>query len=66
MAQIYNKQINVRDYSKDMLLDFYKTMIKIRKFDENLIKLIQDGKVSGFYHSGIGSEAYRQVQSFIT
>lgn len=56
MAEIYQKEIDVKDYSKEVLLDFYKTMAKIRKFDENLIKLMQDGKVSGFYHSGIGSE----------
>lgn len=56
MAKIYQKETNVKDYSKDFLLQFYRTMIKIRKFDEGLIQLIQDGKVSGFYHSGIGSE----------
>ncbi|MCJ1907978.1 thiamine pyrophosphate-dependent dehydrogenase E1 component subunit alpha [Planococcus ruber] len=56
MAETYTKEINVKDYPKEVLLDFYKTMAKIRKFDENLIKLMQDGKVSGFYHSGIGSE----------
>ena len=57
MAKIFTKDINLNDYSKDMLLDFYKKMVTIRKFDENLIRLIQEGKVSGFYHSGIGSES---------
>jgi acetoin:2,6-dichlorophenolindophenol oxidoreductase subunit alpha len=56
MAKIYKKDINLKDYSKEVLLDFYKTMVKIREFDFNLISLIQEGKVSGFYHSGIGSE----------
>lgn len=56
MAKIYQKDTNVKNYSKDFLLQFYRTMIKIRRFDEGLIQLIQDGKVSGFYHSGIGSE----------
>lgn len=56
VAKIYNKAINLKDYSKEVLLDFYKVMVKIRRFDEDLIQLIQDGKVSGFYHSGIGSE----------
>jgi TPP-dependent pyruvate/acetoin dehydrogenase alpha subunit len=56
MAQIYEKKINLKDYGKEVLLDFYQTMVKIREFDFNLIRLIQEGKVSGFYHSGIGSE----------
>ena len=56
MARIYDKKIDMQDYSKEELLKFYEVMVKIRKFDENLIGLIQEGKVSGFYHSGIGSE----------
>jgi acetoin:2,6-dichlorophenolindophenol oxidoreductase subunit alpha len=56
VAKIYQKPTNLKDYSKKCLLDFYQTMVKIRRFDEDLIQLIQDGKVSGFYHSGIGSE----------
>jgi acetoin:2,6-dichlorophenolindophenol oxidoreductase subunit alpha len=56
VAKIFQKPTNLKDYSKKFLLDFYQTMVKIRKYDENLIQLIQDGKVSGFYHSGIGSE----------
>ncbi|WP_088006038.1 thiamine pyrophosphate-dependent dehydrogenase E1 component subunit alpha [Indiicoccus explosivorum] len=56
MAEIYKKETQLKDYSKDVLLDFYRTMVKIRKFDEHLIRLMQEGKVSGFYHSGIGSE----------
>ncbi|MFK8794287.1 MULTISPECIES: thiamine pyrophosphate-dependent dehydrogenase E1 component subunit alpha [Planococcus] len=56
MAKTYEKDIKLNDYSKEVLTDFYKTMAKIRKFDENLIRLMQEGKVSGFYHSGIGSE----------
>lgn len=56
MAEIYRKEVSTKDYSEETLIDFYKTMAKIRKFDENLIRLMQEGKVSGFYHSGIGSE----------
>lgn len=57
MAGIFEKEINLQDYSNETLLNFYSTMVKIRKFDENLIRLIQEGRVSGFYHSGIGSES---------
>lgn len=57
MAEIYQKEINVKNYEKGILKNIYHTMVKIRKFDENIIRLMQEGKVSGFYHSGIGSEA---------
>jgi acetoin:2,6-dichlorophenolindophenol oxidoreductase subunit alpha len=56
LAEIYKKDINLSEYSKEDLVKFYKEMVKIRKFDENLIRLMHEGKVSGFYHSGIGSE----------
>lgn len=56
MSKIYQKDIQLSNYTKDKLLGFYETMVKIRKFDEHLIGLLQEGKVSGFYHSGIGSE----------
>lgn len=57
MAETYKKDINLTDYPKETLMKFYKEMVKIRKFDENLIRLMHEGKVSGFYHSGIGSES---------
>jgi acetoin:2,6-dichlorophenolindophenol oxidoreductase subunit alpha len=56
LAEIYKKDINLSDYTREELVKFYKEMVKIRKFDENLIRLMHEGKVSGFYHSGIGSE----------
>ncbi|MRG85235.1 thiamine pyrophosphate-dependent dehydrogenase E1 component subunit alpha [Salinibacillus xinjiangensis] len=56
MAEVYQKDIQLDDYSKEDLVTFYREMVKIRKFDENLIRLMHEGKVSGFYHSGIGSE----------
>jgi pyruvate dehydrogenase E1 component alpha subunit len=57
MAEVYTKEIRLKGYDRSFLLELYRVMIKNRKFDENLIRLIQEGKVSGFYHSGIGSEA---------
>lgn len=56
MAEIYQRDVKLEDYDPDLLNDLYKTMVKIRSFDEHLIRLMQEGKVSGFYHSGIGSE----------
>ncbi|MBS4210877.1 thiamine pyrophosphate-dependent dehydrogenase E1 component subunit alpha [Neobacillus rhizophilus] len=57
MAEIYQKEIKLSDYRKEDLIKFYREMVKIRKFDEHLIRLMHEGKVSGFYHSGIGSES---------
>lgn len=57
MAPIFTTQITPTSYEADRLADLYGMMVRIRKFDENLIRLMQEGKVSGFYHSGIGSEA---------
>lgn len=57
MAQIYKKNIDLSQYNDEFLTDMFRTMVRIRKFDQNLIRLMQEGKVSGFYHSGIGSEA---------
>jgi len=56
MAEIYYRDTNLDDYDLDLLMELYSTMVKIRTFDEHLIRLMQEGKVSGFYHSGIGSE----------
>ena len=47
----------IKNYDKGFLLNLYETMLTERTFDENLISLIHDGRVSGFYHSGIGQEA---------
>ena len=57
MAEIYQKEIKLSEYRKEDLIKFYREMVKIRKFDEHLIRLMHEGKVSGFYHSGIGSES---------
>ncbi|NLS44656.1 MAG: thiamine pyrophosphate-dependent dehydrogenase E1 component subunit alpha [Firmicutes bacterium] len=44
-------------YDKDLLLDLYRTMLTSRRFDQELIRLLHDGKVGGFHHSGQGHEA---------
>lgn len=51
---------NVTDlsgYDKDFLLSLLRVMERCRKFDVNLIQLMGQGKVAGFYHSGQGHEA---------
>ncbi|MFW6410135.1 MAG: thiamine pyrophosphate-dependent dehydrogenase E1 component subunit alpha [Halanaerobiales bacterium] len=47
----------LKKYDENFLLDLFKMMLRERKFDQNLIRLLHEGKVSGFYHSGIGQEA---------
>lgn len=38
-------------------LDLYRQMVRIQKWEQKLLWLIDEGKVSGFYHSGRGQEA---------
>ncbi|MHB1375845.1 MAG: thiamine pyrophosphate-dependent dehydrogenase E1 component subunit alpha [Candidatus Humimicrobiaceae bacterium] len=42
---------------KEMMLNFYKTMYKIRKFEEATVKYYAAGLVPGFVHIYIGEEA---------
>ena len=56
MAEVFNTQINLGGYEKPFLEEKYKTVTRICRFDENLIRLMQEGEVSGSYHSSQGSE----------
>ena len=47
MAPIFKTQIVPSSYDKAWLADLYGMMARIRKFDENLIRLMNEGKVSG-------------------
>ena len=42
---------------KKMAEDFYRTMVKIRGFDEIVIKSYADGEIPGFMHLYVGEEA---------
>jgi len=44
-------------YSKDFLLNLYKTMVKIRNFELMAEKLFLEGVLLGFIHLYIGEEA---------
>ncbi len=44
-------------FSKEELLKFYETMLKIRKFEEKVSDLFSDGHIPGFLHLYIGQEA---------
>jgi pyruvate dehydrogenase E1 component alpha subunit len=45
------------DFSKEQLLDFYRTMYTIRRFEENVNNLFLAGEIPGFVHLYIGEEA---------
>lgn len=44
-------------YSKDFLLNLYKTMVKIRNFELMAEKLFLEGELLGFIHLYVGEEA---------
>jgi len=45
------------DYTREQLLDFYETMVKIRFFEEKVEKLFLAGEIPGFVHLYVGQEA---------
>lgn len=45
------------DCSKEVLLGLYRTMVRIRTFEETAARLFQDGKLAGFLHLYSGEEA---------
>lgn len=48
---------NKANYSKEQLIDFYKTMLTIRRFEERAGQLYGMGLIGGFCHLYIGQEA---------
>jgi TPP-dependent pyruvate/acetoin dehydrogenase alpha subunit len=43
--------------TKEQLVGFYEQMTRIMLWEQKLLRLIEEGKVSGFYHTGRGQEA---------
>ena len=48
---------NTNSFSNEQLLDFYRKMFLIRKFEEKAAQLYGAGKIGGFCHLYIGQEA---------
>jgi len=46
-----------KELSKDELLEFYRQMVLIRRFEEKSSELYAEGKIGGFLHLYIGEEA---------
>ena len=44
-------------YSKKQILDFYRTMLRIRLFEERIVYMYARGEVPGLAHLSIGQEA---------
>ena len=49
--------MNHRDISIDTILDIYKRILRIRRFEEEVGKLFKQGQLPGFVHLYIGEEA---------
>ncbi len=45
------------DLAKEQLIEFYRGMIRIRRFEERSLRAYQQGRVAGFLHLYIGQEA---------
>jgi pyruvate dehydrogenase E1 component alpha subunit len=43
--------------TNEQLVGFYEQMLRIMVWEQGLLQMIDEGKVSGFYHSGRGQEA---------
>lgn len=49
--------MNVKGYKKEQLGEFYKTMLTIRRFDEEVFEFYKRGLMAGLAHLYIGEEA---------
>jgi pyruvate dehydrogenase E1 component alpha subunit len=47
----------IEKIEKDKLIDMFKTMVRIRRFEERVLQELAAGKVFGFFHLYIGEEA---------
>ena len=51
------KKNSEEKYSKELLLDFYRTMVRIREFEEHAAECFTKGMLAGNIHLSIGQEA---------
>jgi TPP-dependent pyruvate/acetoin dehydrogenase alpha subunit len=43
--------------TNEQLLGFYEQLVRVMLWEQKLLRLIDEGKISGFYHAGRGQEA---------
>lgn len=74
LSKFANDPVN-KNLSKDEKIDLFRTMVRIRRFEERSLKPYQQGKIAGFLHLYIGQEAvavgsmsvcYKDNDHFIT
>ena len=51
------KKTSEEKYSKELLLGFYQTMVRIRSFEEHAAECFTKGMLAGNIHLSIGQEA---------
>lgn len=49
--------MKVKDYSKNQLAEFYETMFKMRRFEEEVFEFYKKGMMAGLAHLYLGEEA---------
>ncbi len=49
--------MNVKDYPKNQLLEFYETMYEMRRFEEEVFEFYKQGLMPGLAHLYLGEEA---------
>ncbi len=61
--QVTDMELPVRDsgdlanYDKDQLIDFYNSMLYVRRFEERVAEMYLRAKIGGYCHLNIGEEA---------
>lgn len=57
MKTLATKKNTGEKYSKEQLLGFYRTMVRIREFEEHAAECFTKGMLAGNIHLSIGQEA---------
>ena len=59
-----SKNNSIKDFKKEELLNFYREMLLIRRFEEKAGQLYGMGLIAGFCHLYIGQEAIASGMHF--
>lgn len=52
-----NKKADSTSYPESLLIHFFRTMVRIRNFEQSARRLYMEGKLPGFMHMSVGQEA---------
>lgn len=56
LAKEHKLPVN-KDLAPEQLIEFYREMVRIRRFEERSLRVYQQGKIGGFLHLCIGQES---------